>query len=416
MISEIVRSSANINSGARTQWSNFFHGAFLLLFIVFAPWLIHQIPLAALAAMLIYTGYRLASPKVFHEIFKVGWLQLLIFSTTIIVTLATDLIVGIFSGIMVDFIHHILTGAPLKTLFKGNISVTKKEESLYELKVNDSAVFTNFLSLKGKLDKIPAGNVVVLDFSTAKVVDHTVMEHLHYYGADYQRTGGEIRIKGLEKHIPISSHPLSSRVLSKHPDKLVQLTSRGKELHTLAKSLKFTYRSSEPIVKSNFGKFSDHKAVKYEGNVLAGNLNGIHYRISDLSVVRGGDIKAQISQITVLSISNLHLGIPIFTIQKETIVDKILDRAFLNDIDFKEYPEFSSKYLLKGINREEIKRFFSPELISFFEKAATYNLESLGSELLIYKSNHMVEAKNLPEMLDFGKNLVKIIETHVVKA
>src|SRR6185295_9094968 len=84
MISEIVRSRANIDNGARTRFANLFHGLFLLLCVALIPSVIHSIPRAALAAMLIYTGFRLAHPQEFLHVFKIGPEQLIIYVSTII--------------------------------------------------------------------------------------------------------------------------------------------------------------------------------------------------------------------------------------------------------------------------------------------------------------------------------------------
>jgi MFS superfamily sulfate permease-like transporter len=403
MISEIVRSSANINNGAKTKWSNLFHGVFLLAFVVLAPGLIHHIPLAALAAMLVFTGYRLASPKVFKETYRVGKEQLLIFVVTLVVTLLEGLLEGIFAGILVKFLLHIYSGAPLRSLFSSKIKVVKGNDNVYTLSLTDSAIFSNYLGFKRVLDKIPTGNHIVLDFSNVRIVDHTVMEHLHHYGEDYHRSGGDMVIRGMEKLKPWSSHPLSYRVLAKASEIDEIKDPREKELKALAKSLGFDYTSSNPSNRSNFGRFSaEPLRVKYEGNILSGKIEGNRYHVSDLSIVKGGEFKAQILHVTVLSISDLHIGMPIFTMQKEGLLEK----TFINDIDFKSHPDFSNKYVLNGINEEHVRTFFTKEIIEFFEKHDIYNVECLGAELLIYKSNTLANAGEIKALLEFGKELV----------
>ncbi len=206
MISEIVRSSANINNGAKTWWSNVFHGMFLLIFVAFFPMLIHQIPMAALAAMLIFTGYRLASPKEFFKTYMVGKEQLLIFLVTIIVTLATDLLLGIGAGIFTKFLVHLYFGLPFKSAFKPIFRVDQPEKNVYQVDVFHSAVFVNFIQLKKKLDELPKQAKIILDFDNCNIVDHTVLENLHQYKHDYEHEGGSFEIKGLEQHKKLSKH------------------------------------------------------------------------------------------------------------------------------------------------------------------------------------------------------------------
>lgn len=210
MISEIVRSSANINNGGRTWWSNVFHGMFLLLFVALFPTLIHQIPLSALAAMLIFTGYRLASPKEFYKTYKIGKEQLLIFVVTIVATLATDLLVGIAIGIATKLAVHFANGLPPKYAFKPMFTVTTNQDK-FTIDVFHSAVFSNYIKLKQSLDSLPRGKNITIDFANAKLVDHTVMENLHHYQRDYQKSGGEFEIAGLDNHVTNSDHPLSAR-------------------------------------------------------------------------------------------------------------------------------------------------------------------------------------------------------------
>ncbi len=213
MIAEIVRSSANVDNGARTRWSNFFHGACMLLFVALAASLIDKIPLAALAALLVFTGYRLASPRVFKETHEVGIEQTVIFVTTVVATLATDLLIGVSTGILTKLVLHIGRGAPITGLFKSDLTVSEKSPGLFFVEVHGAAIFSNYISMKRRLDKIPPGCEVVVDLSAARLVDHTVMDKLHHYAHDYATGGGSLDIVGLARHDSSSHHPLAARRL-----------------------------------------------------------------------------------------------------------------------------------------------------------------------------------------------------------
>jgi MFS superfamily sulfate permease-like transporter len=196
MISEIVRSSANVGAGARTRWANFFHGAFLLLFVAAAPWLLHRIPTAALAAMLLHTGVRLASPREFEKAWKIGPEQLVVLLTTTVVTLLTDLLVGVAAGIA------------MKVAVRPHVEVID-DGTTTTLRVAHQAVFANYLTIKRHVDRVPAGREVVIDLSDARIVDHTVMEKLHLLEEEWKREGRTLRVGGLDAHQRASKHPLA---------------------------------------------------------------------------------------------------------------------------------------------------------------------------------------------------------------
>ena len=162
MISEIVRSKANIDNGARTRFANLFHGVFLLLFVALVPSLINQIPLAALAAMLVFTGFRLASPPSFAHMYHVGREQLVVFVATIVGVLATDLLVGIFIGIAVKALIHVLRGVPPLSLLRLKAREQRSGGEV-TLVVNDSAVFSTWLALRSRLQALKGEPRVVFD-------------------------------------------------------------------------------------------------------------------------------------------------------------------------------------------------------------------------------------------------------------
>jgi MFS superfamily sulfate permease-like transporter len=209
MISEIVRSKANIDAEARTAWSNFFHGLFLLLFVALIPGMLHRIPLAALAAMLVYTGFRLASPAEFKHVNALGKDQLFLFVVTLVTTLATDLLMGVGLGLVLKVLMHVSRGAKLKDLVKPEIT-TRTENNEMRIVVEDVGIFTTLLKVRKALeDRPPEIERVVLDVRRAVLVDHTFIRNLQTMAEEWETT--ELVFEGLERMKSASEHPLASR-------------------------------------------------------------------------------------------------------------------------------------------------------------------------------------------------------------
>ncbi len=199
MISEVARSSANVANGGKTRWANFFHGVFILLFLIFAVSFSNYIPNAALAAMLIGVGYKLAHPKEFGHMAKIGLEQIAIFIVTILVTLASDLLIGIGAGIVFKLCIHLYHGSPLKHLFNAKTVVEGNT-----IIVKGCAVFSNYVGVKKAIDLFQRSEHVIFDVSTCKLVDHTVIENLHHIKEDFEDEGGVFEIKGLDEFKPVS--------------------------------------------------------------------------------------------------------------------------------------------------------------------------------------------------------------------
>ena len=214
MISEIVRSSANKDYGAKTRWSNFFHGLFLLLSIVMLPFLLNKIPLTALAAMLIYAGCRLAHYKEFLQMFHVGKEQLLIFLSTIAGVLGTDLLIGVGIGIAVKIACEMFLGVRPMEFVRLPVFIDEDGKS-QRITLNGSATFTNWLMLKKKINGLPAGSDVVIDCSNSRFLDHTVMSRMSEMKKDFEATGRSLSIVGLDHHQALSHDHLAARRLPK---------------------------------------------------------------------------------------------------------------------------------------------------------------------------------------------------------
>lgn len=212
MISEIVRSKANIDNGARTRMSNAFHGVFLLAAVLIIPGLLHEIPLAALGAMLVFTGFRLANPSEFVKTYKIGTEQFVVFVGTIVATLVTDLLIGIACGIGLKVMFHLWNGAPLRGFVWSDVSTMTDGNKRVTILVRRAALFSNWLGLqKVILTQAELRDDITLDLSQTRLVDHSVMEKLHELERELAEVGKSLQVVGLDDHKPLSSHPLAAR-------------------------------------------------------------------------------------------------------------------------------------------------------------------------------------------------------------
>lgn len=212
MIAEIVRSKANVLMGARTGWANFFHGTFILIFVFALSPIITMTPVAALAAMMVFVGYKLASPAEFMHVYKIGWDQMLYFLVTLITCVFTNLLVGVFVGMIFTFFFQwLIMRAPASTLFKSDATVDKVSDDEYQVNVSKGVIFTNYLSLKNRLEKLPKGKKIIIDFSKAKLVDFTAQSALKDYQRLYNEAGGTLEVKGLDQLKAVSNNPHSTK-------------------------------------------------------------------------------------------------------------------------------------------------------------------------------------------------------------
>jgi len=259
-----VKSTACIVGGGRTQWANFYNAIFLILYIVIGRNVINMLPLSALGAIIIYTGYKLCAPKVWKHVAHVGGEQLFVFTATVVVTVTTDLLWGIVVGMLTKVVlevwlatrvelpeqHETLSGRLLRRaaqageLFRNPVVGSVSTQEGYHLYFARPLVCFNAMHLHRALAQIPdnaqAVHFHVTDLVT--LVDHTTTTTLFDFAEDFKRSGrGVARILGLERLRPRSENQLCMRM-----GPLILAQERAQALQELAR-LSLTSDDLQPI-------------------------------------------------------------------------------------------------------------------------------------------------------------------------
>jgi MFS superfamily sulfate permease-like transporter len=186
--SVIVRSSTNVYSGGKSRMSGFFHGILLLAAVLALPLYLNKIPLACLASVLLYTGYKLAHPSAFKKVIAEDWKQWVPFLVTVAVVVGVDLLWGIFIGTLVGLVFVILTNySSVFTVFQNGNEIL--------IKFQKDVTFLHKMSLKEALRKIPSGSDVYIDMSKVHFMDHDIKQLIDEFIATSHERGIEAELK-----------------------------------------------------------------------------------------------------------------------------------------------------------------------------------------------------------------------------
>jgi MFS superfamily sulfate permease-like transporter len=191
-----VRGAANIDAGARTKLSSFTHGLFLLLAVLLFPSLLNRIPYASLAAILLVTGYNLTKPKLYRNMWSLGWKQFIPFLITIVVILATDLLIGVSIGLLIS-IYYIV-----RNNFKADYKITETFEDgkhTYLIKLNTNVTFLNKVNLRKALDRIPEDSLLTIDGSECNFIDYDILEVISEFDNKARERNIKLNLRGIEK-------------------------------------------------------------------------------------------------------------------------------------------------------------------------------------------------------------------------
>ncbi len=416
VVTVIARSSVNVNNGGSNRSANFFHATFLVIFIVLFSSQLTRIPLPALMAILVFTGYKLANPNQLGRILRVGKEQLIIFFVTLFVTLFVGLIQGILAGILATFILHVIINKSIKlfvtNVLKPNVLMYQEQDATgnYYISVKHFCSFLNFYKLKERLNAVPEHLDVIVDFSMCEFVDDTVMENLSNYQEKFHKKGGHFEIVGLDLHDSKTEHPFALKRMLPVPNIIKKsLTKRQNNLEALAKDFELTYTAT----KSRDGEFLEPfeyfktKKVSFLNNHLKDE--SCSAKIFDIEYSEGEFIAQETIRSTMFYV-DLNVTIPEFTLDKEGFLEKAYAFAGYSDIDIKNHSDFSKRFYLLGKKPTIIKHFFSNDLVHFFESNPYYHVESNGKSLLIFSKERLASLKEIKALLYFGKQLKDMIE------
>jgi MFS superfamily sulfate permease-like transporter len=213
MTGVIVRSSANVDAGARSRLSTILHGVWLLLFVALLPGVLSLIPTSALAAILVYTGWRLVNPPGVARLWRESKSEALIYAATAAGIVAGDLLTGVVLGVA-------LSAAKLLYIFS-HLRVDRRDEPDHRrvhITLDGAATFLRLPLVAGALEAIPPGQKVHVHLDRVRLVDHAVLQLLLNFQKQYEVTGGKLFVDWERLHAHFRSEVVGVPTVEIEPD------------------------------------------------------------------------------------------------------------------------------------------------------------------------------------------------------
>jgi MFS superfamily sulfate permease-like transporter len=220
----IVRSSANVQAGAKTRMSTILHGLWLLVFVSFFPSILRMIPLASLAALLVYTGFKLINIQVIRSLYPYGRAQVGIYFATVITIISSGLLTGVLTGFVLSVLHLLYIFSHLEIKLERDSQ--SKEATLF---LKGSATFLSLPKLASSLEEIESDWQLHVHLEELDYIDHACLDLLMNWESQHNNSGGSLIIDW--KTLGAKFHERRSRNVNN--ESAVQAQSTPQKAHEL---------------------------------------------------------------------------------------------------------------------------------------------------------------------------------------
>jgi MFS superfamily sulfate permease-like transporter len=189
MTGVIVRSSANVAAGATTRLSAVLHGAWLLVFVAAVPFVLELVPTSSLAALLVYTGYKLINPANIRRLLKYDKLPVAVYAVTVVTIVVTDLLTGILVGLGLSLVKLLYAFSHM------GIRLEQTSANRVDFHLSGSATFMRLPKLTDALEQLPADSEIHVHFNDLDYIDHACLEVLSNWEQQRVKKGGRVAIE-----------------------------------------------------------------------------------------------------------------------------------------------------------------------------------------------------------------------------